>query len=83
MLAEVRRVLKPGGLLIISDVVQCASPADLNGFGHYITRHSDVYHEPYYASYLRDPLDRLYAECGFSLHAREPAFIMEVATGRA
>jgi ubiquinone/menaquinone biosynthesis C-methylase UbiE len=82
ILAEVRRVLKPGGLLVISDVMQCATPADMDGFGHYITRHSDVYHEPYYASYLRDPLDRLYEECGFAFERTEPAFIMEVAMGR-
>jgi ubiquinone/menaquinone biosynthesis C-methylase UbiE len=82
ILGEVRRVLKPGGLLVISDVAQCASAADMDGFGHYLTRHSDVYHEPYYASYLRDPLDRLYAECGFTYERTEPAFIMEVASGR-
>jgi len=74
-LAEMVRVLKPGGVLVVEDSAQLSEAADLDfflrGFG------ADM-HEPFYADYVRDPLEGLFAECGLETAPPERAWLSKV-----
>src|SRR3984893_8875986 len=52
--AEIRRVLKPGGTLIFVDSLQTGDEPDYDAT---VDRFPVAFHEPYYASYLRQDLD--------------------------
>ncbi|MGH7092245.1 MAG: class I SAM-dependent methyltransferase [Stellaceae bacterium] len=54
--AEIRRVLKPGGTLILVDSVQLGDEPDYDAMLEWFPV---AFHEPYYAGYLRADLDRL------------------------
>ena len=54
--AEIRRVLKPGGTLILVDSLQTGDEPDYDALLDYFPY---AFHEPYYASYLREDFDRL------------------------
>src|SRR5207248_9227837 len=52
--AEIRRVLKPGGMLILVDSLQTGDEPDYDALLDYFPY---AFHEPYYASYLREDFD--------------------------
>jgi len=52
--AELARVLKPGGTLILVDSLQTGDAPDYDGL---LARFPLAFHEPYYASYLAEDLD--------------------------
>jgi len=54
--AEIRRVLRPGGTLIFVDSLQTGDEPDYDGT---LELFPVAFHEPYYESYLREDLDRL------------------------
>jgi ubiquinone/menaquinone biosynthesis C-methylase UbiE len=56
--AEIQRVLKRDGALIIVDSLQTGDVPDYDGLLDFFPV---AFHEPYYASYLREDLDRLFA----------------------
>ena len=56
--AEIARVLKPGGTLIFVDSLQTGDEPDYDAL---LELFPLAFHEPYYASYLREDLDSLYA----------------------
>jgi ubiquinone/menaquinone biosynthesis C-methylase UbiE len=60
--AEIRRVLKPGGRLIFVDSLQTGDEPDYDAMLDWFPV---AFHEPYYASYLREDLGRLF---GADLH---------------
>jgi ubiquinone/menaquinone biosynthesis C-methylase UbiE len=60
---EIRRVLRPGGVLAMLEYFPVA------------------FHEPYYASYLDEDLDRLWSP-GFTPEARLPAYFSKVLSYR-
>jgi ubiquinone/menaquinone biosynthesis C-methylase UbiE len=75
---EIRRVLKPGGRLIIVDSLQTGDEPDYDAMLDWFPV---AFHEPYYASYLRENLGQLFAE-GLSESAQIPAYLSKVLSYR-
>jgi ubiquinone/menaquinone biosynthesis C-methylase UbiE len=71
---EVRRVLRPGGMLVFVDSLQPGDEPDYDAMLDYFPV---AFHEPYYASYLREDLDRLWSP-GFTPGQRVPAYFSKV-----
>jgi len=76
--AEIRRVLSPGGTLIFVDSLQ---PGDEPDYDATLELFPAAFHEPYYASYLRENLDRLWSP-GFTPGERIPAYFSKVLSYR-
>jgi ubiquinone/menaquinone biosynthesis C-methylase UbiE len=75
---EIRRVLKPGGTLIFVDSLQTGDEPDYDALLDYFPI---AFHEPYYASYLVEELDRLFSP-GFTPEERCPAYFSKVLSYR-
>jgi ubiquinone/menaquinone biosynthesis C-methylase UbiE len=58
VVAEIHRVLKPGGTLIFVDSLQTGDEPDYDAV---LELFPLAFHEPYYPSYLREDLDRLWS----------------------
>jgi ubiquinone/menaquinone biosynthesis C-methylase UbiE len=78
VVAEIRRVLKPGGMLIFVDSLQTGDEPDYDALLDYFPF---AFHEPYYASYLTEDLDRLMRP-GFTPKQRSLAYFSKVVTYR-
>ncbi|MBV8507750.1 MAG: class I SAM-dependent methyltransferase [Alphaproteobacteria bacterium] len=76
--AEIRRVLRPGGTLIFVDSLQTGDEPDYDGT---LELFPVAFHEPYYESYLREDLDRLWSP-GFTPGERIPAYFSKVVSYR-
>ncbi len=76
VLREIRRVLAPGGLVVIEDSAQLSEAPDL---AYFLARFSAEMHEPYYRGYVKDDLATLLAECGFEVVGKaERCFVAKV-----
>jgi ubiquinone/menaquinone biosynthesis C-methylase UbiE len=75
VLAEMARVAKPDGLIVIVDSIQKGDHPDWDGlldlFPHY-------FHEPYYADYVAGRLEDQIADAGLALVVSERAFLSKV-----
>jgi len=78
VVAEIRRVLKPGGTLIFVDSLQTGDEPDYDALLDYFPL---AFHEPYYLSYLAEDLDRLIRP-GFTPEERSLAYFSKVVTYR-
>ncbi len=78
VVAEIRRVLKPGGTLILVDSLQTGDEPDYDALLDYFPF---AFYEPYYASYLCEDLDRLIGP-GFTPEERSLAYFSKVVTYR-
>jgi ubiquinone/menaquinone biosynthesis C-methylase UbiE len=78
VVAEIRRVLRPGGVLVFVDSLQPGDEPDYDAMLDYFPV---AFHEPYYASYLREDLDRLWSP-GFTPGERVPAYFSKVLSYR-
>ena len=78
VVAEIRRVLKPGGALIFVDSLQTGDEPDYDALLDYFPF---AFYEPYYAGYLAEDLDRLIGP-GFSPEERSLAYFSKVVTYR-
>ena len=78
VVGEIRRVLKPGGTLILVDSLQTGDEPDYDAM---LESFPAGFHEPYYASYLREDLDRL-ASPGFAPAEQFPAYFSKVLSYR-
>jgi ubiquinone/menaquinone biosynthesis C-methylase UbiE len=76
--AEIRRVLKPGGILILVDSLQLGDEPDYDATLEWFPV---AFHEPYYAGYLKADLDRLMAP-GLTAVDRVSAYLSKVLTYR-
>ncbi|HTR84284.1 MAG TPA: class I SAM-dependent methyltransferase [Reyranella sp.] len=79
-LAEMARVLRPDGLVVIVDSMQKGDHPDWDGlldlFPHY-------FHEPYYADYVAGRIDDWCARAGLTPFANERAFLSRVTAATA
>jgi ubiquinone/menaquinone biosynthesis C-methylase UbiE len=75
-LAEMARVTKPDGLVVIVDSIQKGDQPSWDGlldlFPHY-------FHEPYYAGYAEGRLEEWAAAAGLNLAHSERAFLSSIA----
>ena len=78
VVAEIRRVLKPGGLLIFVDSLQTGDEPDYDALLDYFPF---AFHEPYYKSYLVEDLNQL-VRPGFAPKERSLAYFSKVLTYR-
>jgi ubiquinone/menaquinone biosynthesis C-methylase UbiE len=77
--AELARVIKPGGMFVFADSVQVK---DAPAFSDSIEHFPDLFHEPYYRSYLRTDLEALFAESGFAAERETVSFLTKVIAFR-
>jgi ubiquinone/menaquinone biosynthesis C-methylase UbiE len=78
VVAEIRRVLKPGGVMILVDSLQKGDEPLYDGLIDYFPV---AFHEPYYASYAREDLDRLFSP-GFFPGECNRAFFSKIVSYR-
>jgi ubiquinone/menaquinone biosynthesis C-methylase UbiE len=75
VLAELARVLKSGGRLVILDSLQRGDEPDYDGM---LELFPQSYHEPYYGSYLDEDFAALGTACGLTLTRSTNAFVSKV-----
>jgi len=78
VLAEMRRVLAPGGLLVLEDAAQ---PSDSLELMPALAQFSKDMHEPYFDDYQADDLGALLSEHGFDAIATSAHFVAKVVSG--
>ena len=79
VLAEIRRVLKPGGVFILADSVQFGDYPQLDGLLEYFPH---GFHEPYYKGYLGWDAETACRTAGFVPESRSLAFLTKISTFR-
>lgn len=79
VVAEMARVLKPGGLMVIVDSLQMGDRPDWDGL---LEAFPARFHEPYFREYTLDDLDRLMSDAGLTQRQMRFAFLAKVMTGR-
>ena len=77
VLAEMRRVLKPGGLLVIEDAAQLSEAQDLRVF---LQNFATSMNEPFFADYIASDLASAMTDAGFSVRSVERCFLSKVVT---
>lgn len=73
--AEFARVLARGGRLIVVDSLQTGDTPELDGL---LELFPQLFHEPYYSSYLTTDFGRMFMDSGLELEATWPAFVSKV-----
>jgi ubiquinone/menaquinone biosynthesis C-methylase UbiE len=77
VVSEMLRVLKPGGVLVIEDAAQLCESPELTALLEQFPR--DL-HEPFFAHYIRDPLEALVESCGGELVRTRPVFVAKLVS---
>lgn len=72
VVAEIARVLKPGGFLAFADSIQ---PADEPRLERMLEAFPAYFHEPFYDAYSRTDLPALFDEAGLRVAASDRAFL--------
>ena len=76
VMAEMARVLKPGGLLVFIDSLQKGDRD--GGWDGFLEGFPERFHEPFYQHYLIDDLDGAFASAGLAATATWPSFLAKV-----
>ena len=77
ILAEMARVVRPGGLVAVADSIQLADAPELE---REILGFPARFHEPFYGSYVRDDLARLMSQAGLKVTDSKLAFLTKLVT---
>ena len=72
---EFARVLKPGGRLVLVDLLQLGDEPDYDGLLEVFPQN---FHEPYYSSYLKVDFGKIARNCGFKQTRSVNAFVSKV-----
>ena len=72
---EFARVLKPGGRLIFMDSLQRGDTENYDGL---LEMFPINFHEPYYATYTREDLSKIFADVGLTTVQSEPHFMSKL-----
>jgi ubiquinone/menaquinone biosynthesis C-methylase UbiE len=72
---EFARVLKRGGRLVVLDSLQIGDEPDYDGMLELFPQN---YHEPYYASYLKEDFGAIATDCGLTHSCEVKAFVSKV-----
>ena len=75
VIGEAARVLKPGGRLVLLDLLQRGDVPEYDGL---LERFPQNYHEPYYKSYVAEDFSSLAAGCGLVHRRNVTAFVSKV-----
>jgi len=79
VIAEMVRVCKPGGLVVIEDSAQ---RVEGGAIAFFLERFPEDFHEPFYRDYLKDDLAVPMAEAGLVDVETQPTFVAKVISGR-
>jgi len=79
VVAELHRIVRPGGLVVIEDSAQLSESAEIASALREFPRE---FHEPFYADYLGDDLAVLLEEAGFAIESVEPHLVAKVVVAR-
>jgi ubiquinone/menaquinone biosynthesis C-methylase UbiE len=75
VIGEAARVLKPGGRLVLMDSLQLGDESDYDGM---LQRFPQLYHEPYYQSYVSEDFPAIARRFGLAHRRNTKAFVSKV-----
>ena len=78
VVAEMVRVCKPGGLVVIADATQERDAGELGPLLHAFHR---SLHEPFFEDHLEDPIEDYVAAQGVAVRRVEQAYVAKVVVG--
>ena len=73
---EIARVLKPGGIFVLADTIQYGDAPPFEGL---IDVFPSLLYEPYYSSYAKTDLDKLFASAGLRRSDTDIAYLTKIA----
>ncbi|HEY5339314.1 MAG TPA: class I SAM-dependent methyltransferase [Rhizomicrobium sp.] len=73
---EIARVLKPGGIFVQADTIQYGDAPEFDGL---LDIFPSLLHEPYYATYAKTDLDRLFGGAGMTRMNSDVAYLTKVS----
>lgn len=79
VLREMRRVVSPAGLVVIEDAAQLH---DSPGLRVFLENFGNEMNEPFFARYLREPLEAELEATGFRVERTEPCFLSRVLVAK-
>jgi ubiquinone/menaquinone biosynthesis C-methylase UbiE len=76
---EIARIVKPGGVFVLADSIQTGDASQLDRMLEFFPV---GFHEPYFASYLKEDFAAMFGEAGFEVEETEIAFLTKVTRFR-
>jgi ubiquinone/menaquinone biosynthesis C-methylase UbiE len=73
---EIARVLKPGGIFVLADTIQYGDAPEFDGL---IDVFPSLLHEPYYSTYAKTGLDKLFGAAGLKRIESDVAYLTKVS----